>query len=200
MNHLARGAAAIALLVGCASRPPMTVENREPPAAHAAIAAPTLPADDGSSRAPWTEPPLSPGQVPHVFLEVWGAAENRAACPVLVPTWLGEGAQARPRPTTFVGGWGVAYDQPQLCADCGDSAFGVAGVGGTAEADTDARWGKHVRWSDGSHAGYGLVGDTGPGWLAYLVINGAGCNYNVWSNVSETHLLMLMSSLHQVAP
>ncbi len=191
--------AALALL-GCATaRPVPPVENQVAPVAPPPAAAPDLPAADGSTRAPWTSPRLARAAVPSVFMQVWAAAANRDACPVLVPTWLGAGAHAQPRPTTFSGGWGVAYDAPQLCADCRESAFGVAGVGGAPDEDSDARWGKHVRWSDGSHAGYGLVGDTGPGWLAYLVVRGAGCTYNVWSNVSEAHLLMLMSSLHEVA-
>lgn len=160
---------------------------------------PTLPAGDGSTPAPWTAPPLAAYEVPDVYVDEWRRAENRDVCPLLAPDWLASGvASARPRRAEFSGGWAVAYDDPTLCAACGDSAFGVAAVGGPAEQDMDARWKQHVRWADGSHAGYGLEGDTGPGWLAYLVVAGAGCNYNVWSNLGEAHLIELMSSLHRV--
>jgi hypothetical protein len=110
------------------------------------------------------------------------------------PTRLGAGAGARPRRAEFYGGWAVAYDQPSL-----RSAFGVAGVGMPFDEHADQRWPNHVRWADGSHAGYGLEGDTGPGYLAYLVVEGTGCFYNVWSNISEDHLLDLLSSLRRVA-
>lgn len=183
---------------GGAAPAPAPLDNRATAAPPLAMTEPTLPAADGSTAAPWTAPPVNPASVPAVFVDEWQRAENRAVCPLLAPSWLGAGADARPRPAQFAGSWAVAYDQPDLCPDCADSAFGVAGVGGDVDPDVDARWGQHVRWADGSHAGYGLVGDTGPGWLAYLVVAGAGCNYNVWSNVSEQHLLSLMASLRRV--
>jgi hypothetical protein len=188
------------IVAGCgtAPAPAHPVENAATPVAPPASAAPTLPTDDGTQVAPWTVAPIAPGAVPPVFMQVWAAAGNRDACPLLVPAWLGAGASAAPAPAEFVGGWGVAYRQPALCEACGDSAFGVAGVGGEVDDGVDAGWAKHVSWSDGSHAGYGLVGDTGPGWLAYLVVAGSGCNYNVWSNVSEAHLLGLLGSLRHV--
>ena len=56
-----------------------------------------------------------------------------------------------------------------------------------------------MAWADGSVAHYGLEGGTGPGHLAYLVLDGQGCVYNAWSQHGEAHLLAFLASLRRVA-
>ena len=90
------------------------------------------------------------------------------------------------------GGWAVAYDRPDL-----RGAFGIAGSGTTAEGATYA-WPDTLRWADGSSAGYGPEGGTGPNQLAYLRIAGQGCLYNVWSRLGRAHLERLLAELRFV--
>ena len=78
------------------------------------------------------------------------------------------------------------------------SAFGIAGAGIEADDDDQYQWPYAIDWADGSHAGYGLEGGTGPGHLAYLRIQGQGCLYNVWSKHGEAHLVSLLESLRYV--
>jgi hypothetical protein len=157
--------------------------------------------------APWSGERLGKKAVPRVFLAVHKKAENRASCPLLVPTDLGAGAGAKPRKATFSGGWAVAYDKKGLpgsmpsgesCADCGRSAFGVAGAG--VEKGGGPAWPSEIVWSDGSKAGYGPEGgETGARLLAFLEMSDAGCLYNVWTTLGEEHLLALLRGLRRVA-
>jgi serine/threonine-protein kinase len=174
----------------------VAVAAAPPDAAPAVAAAPP---------APWSAPPLAPREVPAVFLAEWRKAENRAGCPVLVPTELGEAVGARPRRATFYGGWAVAYDRKGLpgtdsrgydCATCGRSAFGVAGAG--VEKDGTMPFPRTIEYADGSLVNFGLVGNTGPGHLAYLTLPDASCLYNVWSALSEEHLLQVIAGLRRV--
>lgn len=130
--------------------------------------------------------------VPAIFPAQWRAAENRAGCALLAPASLGaEGARARA--AQFGGGWGVAYDLPGQ-----RSAFGVAGSGATA-AEPTYTWPFTRRWRDGSSAGYGPEGGTGPNQLAYLRIPGQTCLYNVWSRLGVRPLEHLLAQLRFVA-
>ena len=52
--------------------------------------------------------------------------------------------------------------------------------------------------ADGSTAGYGPEGGTGPAQLAYLRIAGQGCLYNVWSRLGRAHLEQLLGALRFV--
>jgi hypothetical protein len=144
--------------------------------------------------APWSGPRLAASAVPAVYRAEWRKAENRASCALVVPRALGEeGTGATPRAAAFAGGWAVAYDRPGL-----RSAFGVAGTGTTPEGDTYDRWPHRIRWADGSEAGYGPEGGTGPNQLAYLRIAGQRCLYNVWSRLGRAHLERLLSELRAV--
>jgi hypothetical protein len=149
-------------------------------------AAPRLPA------APWAAAPLAASAVPPVYRAQWSRAENRATCALLAPATLGEGEGATPRAATFAGGWAVAYDRPGH-----RSAFGVAGAG-TSAAGTTYAWPDTLRWADGSSAGYGPEGGTGPSQLAYLRVAGQGCLYNVWSRLGRAHLERLLGALRYV--
>lgn len=147
----------------------------------------------GKSVAPWRNPPLSAGSVPPVYVQVWEKAENRVDCALIAPRSLGIGEGAAPRAATFSGGWGVAYDQPNL-----RSAFGVAGAGVAAGDPSYDKWPYVQQWDDGSKAEYGPEGGSGPNQLAYVRIQGQQCLYNVWSRLGREHLELLISELRLV--
>lgn len=168
---------ALASAAACA---PAATGGGEPPA-------PALPP------APWSGPRLAASAVPAVYRTVWQRAENRATCALVAPRALGEGEGAAPRAATFSGGWAVAYDRPGL-----RSAFGVAGTGSPTSGHTYDDWPHGIRWADGSDAGYGPEGGTGPNQLAFLRIAGQGCLYNVWSRLGRAHLERLLAELRFV--
>jgi hypothetical protein len=156
---------------------------------------------------PWAADPVPAAGVPRVYLAEHKKAANRASCPLLVLTDLGAGAGARPRRATFYGGWAVAYDKKGLpgsdkrgeaCDTCGRSAFGVAGAGIEKGADRLA-FPHEVKWADGSTAGYGPEGGSGPKFLAFVEAADAGCLYNVWSALGEEHLVALLRGLRRVS-
>jgi hypothetical protein len=169
----------LAVQTGCASAAPEP--SSEPPPA-------------SGNPAPWSAAPLPRTEVPPSYLQAWEGAENRASCALLIPASLGEGSGADTRVANFSGGWGVAYDQPEL-----RSAFGVAGTGVEAEAPSFHQWPFSVEWDDGSSAGYGPEGGSGPNQLAYLRVRGQGCLYNVWSRLGRTHLEYLLGQLRFVS-
>ena len=155
-----------------------------------ATACATAPA---APRAPWREARLRRDEIPAVYLQQWEKAENRAECALIVPRSLGDGAGATPRAANFGGGWGVAYDLPEL-----RSAFGVAGAGVKATDPAYAKWPYVQQWDDGSRAEYGPEGGTGPNQLAYVRIRGQQCLYNVWSRLGRAHLELLLRELRLV--
>lgn len=144
--------------------------------------------------APWSQPALRRTAVSRHYVDEWRKAGNRDSCAPVAPAALGEGEGATPRPATFSGGWAVAYDRPDL-----RSAFGVAGAGVRADEPSYYKWPYEKRWADGSIAGYGPEGGTGPNQLAYLRIKGQGCVYNVWSRLGRDHLEFLLEHLRFVA-
>jgi hypothetical protein len=138
---------------------------------------------------------LTRAQVAPVYIDVWSSAANKSRCALLAPTQpVPESASATTRPATFSGGWAVAYDLP------GErSAFGVAGSGSDPwSEDTYDAWPHKITYSDGSSAGYGLEGGTGPQWLAYVKVPGQRCLYNIWSKRGRSHLEQLIASLRFV--
>lgn len=157
------------------------------------------PSVGGESPAPATPPPpwaaekLSADAVPGVYVTEWNEAENRRRCALIAPESLGAGEGGTPRGANFSGGWGIAYDLPDL-----RSAFGVAGTGAAAEDPSYQDWPNERLWADGSSALYGLEGGTGPNHLAYLHIAGQACLYNIWSRLGQEHLEHLLSSLRYV--
>jgi hypothetical protein len=164
------------------------------------------PPDAPRDPAPWSADKLARADVPKVYLTEHRKAENRSTCPLLVPTDLGAGAGAKPRRANFHGGWAVAYDKKGLpgtspsgedCADCGRSAFGVAGAG--VGKGGGPAWPNEIIWSDGSKAGYGAEGGSGSKLLAYVEAADAGCLYNVWSVLGEEHLVTLLKGLRRAA-
>ena len=162
------------------------------------VPTPGAPAPESSPRipAPWSEPALAAGAVPSIYGIVWRAADNRASCALLAPARLDPelAPSARPRAATFSGGWGVAYDLPEL-----RSAFGVAGTGTSAWASgLYDEWPEKRVFGDSSRVGYGPEGGTGPSWLGYVRIPGQQCLYNVWSRRGRRHLEDLLGQLRFV--
>lgn len=149
--------------------------------------------DSGGMTAPWQRDVLNPGDVPQVYINVWRKAENREECALIAPVWVDEGKDASLRAAYFGGGWGVAYDMPAL-----RSAFGVAGTGAEAAGPSYHAWPFKREWPDGSTAGYGPEGGSGPNLLAYLRIPGQDCLYNVWSRLGVHHLETLLEQLRFV--
>lgn len=191
-------AGTLLLAAGCAPAPaasPGPVPPPDlPPVTTSPVSPPVPPPPPAAPAAPWAGERLAPGQVPAVFVAEWRKAANRATCALIAPSNLGGGAGATPRGAYFSGGWSVAYDQPGL-----RSAFGVAGTGSRAEDPSYDEWPHRRAWSDGSGAGYGPEGGSGPNQLAYLRIQGQDCLYNVWSRLGRAHLEQLLESLRFVA-
>jgi hypothetical protein len=162
--------------------------------------------------APWSALPLSQSAVPQHLLDDWAQAQNQTWCSALYPAdpaALSSGAISRS--ADFSGGWAVAWDLPDgpgrsatsgYCPDCGRSAFGIAGTDLTSHVDDLSIWPNQITWDDGSRAGYGLEGLAAPGSgapaLSYVVVEGQGCLYNVWSFLGEDHLRALLDSLRLV--
>lgn len=180
LSSLALGAAAALSLSACAGAP-VTAD----PAPGGRIE-PELPP------APWSAESLASTAVPEVYLREWAGAENRESCALLAPAATGE-PDAEARGARFTGGWGVAYDLPGR-----RSAFGVAGTGAEAASPSYDAWPHRRAWADGSTAGYGPEGGSGPNRLAYLRVPGQACLYNVWSRLGTEHLEHLLEELRFV--
>ena len=59
----------------------------------------------------------------------------------------------------------------------------MAGAGVIAEPADLTKWKLRRENAAGIAAGYGLEGfDMGPDWLAYVLVPGQTCMYNVWSS------------------
>ncbi|HEY0024694.1 MAG TPA: hypothetical protein VGB24_17395 [Longimicrobium sp.] len=197
MHRLVR-AFPLVVMAGCtAAQPPVQPAPAPPPAVEPAAEpspAPPLAVEDVLPPAPWEQPPLSSADAPGVLLTQWRQAENRAACAPLAPVSLEPHTGARVRAAQFSGGWAIAYDLPGQ-----RSAFGIPGTGSSAADDSYNDWPHLLRWRDGSTAGYGPEGGTGPNQLAYLRIPGQQCLYNVWSNLGPEHLVRLLEQLRFVS-
>lgn len=168
--------------------------SAEPESPSAEPAPPSAePAPPSLEPAPWARAPLPAAAVPRPFRDQWSSADNRESCALLAPDGVVP-RQAEARGAHFGGGWGVAYDLPDQ-----RSAFGVAGTGVSPSPDLYDEWPHRMEWAEGSHAGYGPEGGSGPKQLAYLVIPGQECLYNVWSMLGRRHLEELLRSLRYVA-
>ena len=176
----------------------------------AAFASPPPP-----SAAPSRSSPAKPPLVAEaVVLGEWGKADNRASCAPLAFAATGQ-ARGAPRAADFGGGWGVAFDLPNL-----RSAYGIAGPGpvaadsAPAEAQRDRlreQWPNFRELTalpQPAFAGYGIEGAVaypadnpagrGVNSLAYLRVGGQQCTYNVWSRLGRSHLETLLDALRPV--
>ncbi len=170
--------------------------------AHKAQAAQPRPADAGApaasglvekTPAPWSVRPLPAKAVPAVYLSEWKKAANRKTCAPLALQGVEKQLGAKVRRADFSGGWAVAYDLPGR-----RSAYGIAGSGSSArDGGTRYTFPRTITWADGSYANYGLKGGTGPGYLAYMVVEGQDCLYNVWAD-HEEELELLLTTLRRI--
>lgn len=149
-----------------------------------------------------------------IILAQWERAENRQECAPLAFATTGQ-ARGAPRPAEFAGGWGVAFDLPNL-----PSAYGLAGPGIVASDrdESDVQKARlRVQWPhfrdlsqlpQPAFAGFGVEGAArfptgnpngrGLNSLAYVRIGGQACAYNVWSRLGRRHLETLLESLRPV--
>lgn len=161
--------------------------------------------------APWAGPTLPQAAVSSLLVAAWN--ESDRAGPALYP----EGVEvlhpeATARRADFSGGWGLAWDRPDgpgraidgsYCADCGRSAFGVAGTRSDTVLDDlgGAPLGT-VTWSDGSRAAWFYEGFAAPAsgapLLAYLELPEYPVLYQVWSFLGEDDLMTLLGRLRLV--
>lgn len=176
--------------------------------------------------APSAAPPATPGPpsgaaapesalvAQALVLGEWQRADNRGTCAPVAFVSTGQ-ARGAPRPAEFGGGWGVAFDLPNL-----RSAYGLAGPGPTAadSAPPDqqrerlgAQWPYFRELSElpqPAFAGYGVEGaeaylpdnpsGRGLNSLAYVRVGKEGCTYNVWSRLGRAHLELLLDALRVV--
>ncbi|MGZ3440482.1 MAG: hypothetical protein ACXVDD_13260 [Polyangia bacterium] len=132
---------------------------------------------------------LRAAAAPRVLLDEWRKADNRAGC---APLWLDDVApDVKIRRREFAGGWGVTVRTPQR--------WGLAGAGVIASPHDLEKWKFQRQNAAGMHAGYSLEGFTiGPDWLAYVLVPGQACLYNVWSSLGREHLERLVDHLRIV--
>lgn len=177
--------------------------------------APSGPASPPPHLAPDDPPPPAPEPLAAALVRAeWAKSKDREDCGPLAFTTDG-GAPATARRADFSGGWGVAFDTPQV-----RSAYGVAGPGvidgdeapPAAQAERLGRQWPHfttlARLPAPAFAGYGVEGaqdfpadnpdGRGLNAVAYLRVGGERCTYNVWSRLGRAHLEVLLDSLRRL--
>ena len=164
------------------------------------VSTPTINNVDNSAViiAPWTNLTISNNETDNVYRQQWMQAESKSLCPILAlpRTSAAHLTNAKVRRAEFAGGWGVAYDLPNI-----RSAYGVANTGTIDPKDLSYSWPCNISYSDGSTVGYGHEGgDPKAKWLAYLVTAQNNCFYNVWSAQGKSHLEQIIADLRQVRP
>ncbi len=205
-------------LAACGSQP--AADAPDPAASVAAASpAPSGPASPPPHRAPGDPPPAPEPPAPEPLAEElvraeWAKSDDPESCGPLAFTTDG-GAPATARRAEFSGGWGVAFDTPQV-----RSAYGLAGPGvidgdAAPPAAQAARLGRqwpHFTTLAGlpapAFAGYGVEGaqdfpadnpdGRGLNALAYVRVGGERCTYNVWSRLGRAHLEVLLDSLRRL--
>ncbi len=136
------------------------------------------------------QPPAG-GAVPEVLIREWKKAENRQTC---APLWSPAISGGKLRPAGFAGGWAVALDKKGQ-----RSAMGIAGAGVEGGPENLEKWPYHKQIAGGIRTGYGLEGfGTGPNWLAYVLVPGQRCLYNVWSHEGREQLEQILDGLRLV--
>lgn len=151
-----------------------------------------------SPKAPWTHATIKSNQTDELYRKEWVKSDSKSSCPILA---LPKHAKShlnghRVRRASFDGGWGVAYDLPNL-----RSAYGIANAGTIDLKDTFNDWPYNVTYQDGSILSYGHEGnDASANWLAYLITPQNHCFYNIWSAQSKDHLEQIISDLRKVSP
>jgi hypothetical protein len=199
------------VFVWACSGVPQPVTPTAPTTSVPAVAQPTpAPSPTPEIPAPWTGPKLAASDDPVIVAE-WKKAQNKRTCAAMSFAEGGDAAAgAKPRKATFAGGWAVAWDKKGLpgtdakgnpCPTCGRSVYGIAGTGGDAANAPMDNFPFQMTFSDGSKAGYGPQSQPAgkDSFLAFLVIPGQTCLYNVWSELGQEHLELLLKNLRFVA-
>lgn len=149
-----------------------------------------------------------------IALAEWRKSDSPETCAPLALT-SDAGARGVARRANFSGGWGVAFDQPNL-----RSAYGIAGTGFRPQdansvdkqrARLAAQWPlfrELEQLPKPSFAGYGIEGardysssnpdGRGESSIAYVRIGGQQCDYNVWSRLGRAHLEHLLEHLEML--
>ncbi len=144
-------------------------------------------------------------------LHEWRLSKAVKLCGPLAFKQTGD-QSARVRRAEFSGGWGVAYDTPEVRSAYGVAGPGVLGTDSLSPARQRARLKKqwpHFRELDQfprpSFAGYGVEGASaypkdnpegrGLNSVAYVRVRGQTCTYNVWSRLGRAHLEFLLENL-----
>ena len=212
MTRLPLLLAAPALTLAACSAEPDPGAPAEP---QAEASAPSGPASPPPHVAPDDPPPPAPEPLAAALVRAeWARSKDREHCGPLAFTTDG-GAPATARRAEFSGGWGVAFDTPQV-----RSAYGVAGPGvidgdeapPAAQAERLGRQWPHfttlARLPAPAFAGYGVEGaqdfradnpdGRGLNAVAYVRVGGERCTYNVWSRLGRAHLEVLLDSLRRL--
>ncbi len=145
----------------------------------------------------WRKTPILATATDQVYVAEWKKSANHNVCPLLV---LPNNADSQllnhsVRRANFSGGWGVAYDIPEL-----RSAYGVANTGIAAPVGHLAIWHDYHVYDDGTELTYGREGgNPNAQWLAYLTLADNHCQYNIWSKQGKAHLEQLIADLRVVS-
>lgn len=146
--------------------------------------------------APWSNDTIALNDTDSVYYQEWLKADTKSLCTILA---LPKQSTAHLtghsiRRANFSGGWGVAYDLPDL-----RSAYGVANTGIFPSGEVHYPWPFNVTYKDNSTIGYGHEGGnpTAP-WLAYIRLVDNNCFYNVWSAQGKEHLEQMIKDLRRV--
>lgn len=199
-------------LAACGTEP-----SAETPETSATTSTPTPsgPVSPPPHLAPDDPPPPPPQPLAAALVRAeWAKSRDRELCGPLAFISDG-GATAKARRADFSGGWGVAFDTPQL-----RSAYGLAGPGvipgdeapPSAQAERlGAQWPHFTTLADlpaPAFAGYGIEGaqpyppdnadGRGLNSVAYVRVGGERCTYNVWSRLGRAHLEVLLGSLRKL--
>ncbi len=181
-----------------------------PPASSTTTSPPTTVVDTttpGEASAPWDTAPMTANAVADLYAVLWRKAENKAWCSVLAPDE--PTPPAAERAADFGGGWGVAYDRTDgpgrnpdgsYCANCGRSAYGIAGVGIGADETQIRSKGEVQEFADGSIVAYYPEGfdPASELMLADIALPSEGCVYQAWSMLGRDHLKGFVSRLRRV--
>lgn len=162
----------------------------------------------------WAQAPI---EADDAFLDAWEGSTDPgpSTCAAIAPepNRIFPDASKEPveaRRANFGSEWGVAYDTSgfpgvrangSYCKDCGRGSMGIAGRGLRLEEIENKGPGTRS-WSDGSSAVYGpqeVPDADAERYVAYLTIPGQECLYELWSYLSENHVLVWLDHLRFVA-
>lgn len=146
-----------------------------------------------------------------LVLKEWRRSASPKQCGPLAFKQTGD-QSARMRRAEFSGGWGVAYDTPEMRSAYGVAGPGIIGTDRFGPAQQRARLARqwpHFRELDQfprpSFAGYGVEGANaypkdnrdgrGLNSVAYVRVRGQACTYNVWTRLGRAHLEFLLENL-----